>query len=73
MKAQHIATWSAAYSVCLIVTQIFAGYPADWFGRRGTMAILVTLMGGANIVEMLARDWKVWIIARALAGLSLGL
>lgn len=64
MNAQHLAAWNGTYQGFYIIGLLLAGYPADYLGRRGTMALLVFLMACGCVVEMLARDWVVWLTSK---------
>lgn len=47
-----------------IVSLLTGGFPADRFGRKFNMYLLTFFMVIACIVETVARDWTVWLVAK---------
>lgn len=55
-----------------IVGAIFAGRPADRFGRRSSLFIIAALYGVSAIGSALAWDWYSFLIFRFIGGIGVG-
>ena len=47
--------------------------PNDYLGRKFNFALVILFNSGATLLEMFAKDWRVWLAAKILSGLSVGL
>ena len=55
-----------------ILGALFAGYPADWFGRRSTLIWIAFLYFVSAVGSAAAWDWYSFLVFRWLGGLGVG-
>ncbi|CAH0019588.1 unnamed protein product [Clonostachys rhizophaga] len=72
LAAGTISSWSATQNCGQIMGQIGSSFINGRFGRKVGMAILWLFIMGSVLLETLARDWKMWLGAKLLAGMGVG-
>ena len=73
LDASIVSAWSVAQQACSLVAQMIAPFPTDWFGRRASLAGFIVLGALACIIEIVARDWRAWLAAKAVMGIAMGM
>ncbi|WVW83142.1 hypothetical protein I302_105160 [Kwoniella bestiolae CBS 10118] len=72
LDAHYVSTWGAVQQVGQIVFQVLAPFVVDRFGRKVAMYALTFFMLLAIILEIVAKDWKVFLAAKLFAGCASG-
>lgn len=67
-----ISSWSATQNCGQIAGQTGISFLNARFGRKVGMYVLWTVIMCSVLVETFARNWKVWLIAKLLAGMGVG-
>jgi len=73
LNAQYVSLWSAIYSVSQIVTQLFAPWSADKFGRKLNMWLISLFILVSIIIQVFMTNWWTYLIARIIAGIAGGM
>ncbi|KAH8885823.1 general substrate transporter [Thozetella sp. PMI_491] len=73
LDTQHIALWTAIYSVSCIAIQSVAPFTADRFGRKFNMWSVTLFLTLSVIIQVFANVWWVLLIARLVAGFAGGM
>ncbi|KAH6876392.1 general substrate transporter [Thelonectria olida] len=73
LNAQHISLWSACYFVTSILIQTIAPVTADRFGRKFNMWGVTFFLTMSIIIQVVAPNWWVLLIARLVAGCAGGM
>ncbi|RSH82354.1 uncharacterized protein EHS24_007321 [Apiotrichum porosum] len=72
LNASHISLWAGFSYVAQITTQILSPISGDRYGRRFNMYCFTMAMVIAIILEIVAKDWKVYLVAKVFSGLCCG-
>lgn len=64
LNASHISLWAGFSYVAQIATQILSPITGDRYGRRFNMYCFTIAMVIAIILEIVAKDWKVYLAAK---------
>ncbi|KAH7258754.1 hypothetical protein MRS44_009735 [Fusarium solani] len=73
LNAQHISLWSACYFITSILIQTIAPVTADKFGRKFNMWGVTFFLTTSVIIQVVAPNWWVLLIARLVAGCAGGM
>ncbi|KAH7143442.1 general substrate transporter [Dactylonectria macrodidyma] len=73
LNSQHISLWSACYFVSAILIQTIAPVTADKFGRKFNMWGITFFLTLSIILQVIAPNWWVLLIARLVAGCAGGM
>ena len=73
LNPQHVAAWGGIQSGGQICGMWTGPFISDRYGRKSVMYALTVILTVAVIVEITAKNWRVYIAARFLAGLGTGL
>ena len=76
-EVYSLTTWSLGFTVSAalwgtVLGSIFAGYPADKYGRRTSLKVLAVLYVLSAIGCGLALNWSMVVLARFIGGLAIG-
>ncbi|KAH8080079.1 general substrate transporter [Filobasidium floriforme] len=72
LNAVHVSIWGGTNFAVQVLLQMLSPITADRFGLRPNMYIFTFFMLLAIIVEIVAKDWKAFLAAKILAGMSAG-
>ena len=67
-----LAGWSSVQSVGQIIGMVSLSFVSSRFGRKVAMYTYWVILAASIIVECLARQWQVWLVAKLLAGIGVG-
>ncbi|KAJ9121876.1 hypothetical protein QFC24_004458 [Naganishia onofrii] len=73
LSAQHVSAWGGVQSAGQIIGMISGPLTSDYLGRKFNMFLLTGLLIIAAVLEIVAKEWVVYLVARLLAGWSTGL
>ncbi|CAG9984749.1 unnamed protein product [Clonostachys byssicola] len=73
LDSQQVAAWGAAYAAALVAILLIGSWPVDRFGRKPALWAVQVFMIIAAIIEIVATNWKHWLVAKILNGFSVGL
>ncbi|KAH8736575.1 general substrate transporter [Ilyonectria robusta] len=73
LDSQHISLWAACYFVSAILIQTIAPVTADRFGRKFNMWGITFFLTLSIILQVIAPNWWVLLIARLVAGCAGGM
>ncbi|WWD19437.1 hypothetical protein CI109_103897 [Kwoniella shandongensis] len=72
LAAQSLSIWGGVQSLGQGMGMLTTHFVADKYGRKfGFYWLWLVLVGGV-LAETLARDWKVWVVAKLLSGYAVG-
>ncbi|KAM0334537.1 hypothetical protein ACHAQA_001567 [Verticillium albo-atrum] len=72
LASSVISLWGAMASLGQLVGQVAISFISNRFGRKIAMYSLWIIIASCVITESLARNWKVWLLAKILGGLGVG-
>ncbi|KAF2012730.1 MFS general substrate transporter [Aaosphaeria arxii CBS 175.79] len=72
LAASTLSTFNALASVGQIVGMTTIPFVSSRFGRKGAMFHYWVILALSVIVECVARNWKVWVVAKFLGGIGVG-
>ncbi|KAH7136976.1 general substrate transporter [Dactylonectria estremocensis] len=72
LAAGTISSWSATQNCGQIMGQTGISFLNARFGRKAGMGVLWLLIMCSVLTETFARNWKVWLVAKLLAGMGVG-
>lgn len=72
LAAGTISSWSATQNCGQISGQIGISFLNARLGRKAGMGILWLVIMSSVLTETFARNWKVWLVAKLLAGMGVG-
>ena len=73
LKASHVSAWGTIQQTSTLFAMLTMPIIADAFGRRIFMFLFILTGSVTIIIEMFARNWKIWAIAKATCGLAMGM
>ncbi|KAM0335047.1 hypothetical protein ACHAQA_000081 [Verticillium albo-atrum] len=73
LDPQHISLWAAIYFISAILVQSVAPITADKFGRKFNMWAVTFFLTASIVVQIVAPNWWVLLIARFVAGFAGGM
>ena len=66
LNAHYVANWGGIYAGAFIFALLIGHWPVEKFGRKPVLWLVQLLMLVAALVEMFAKNWKIWAIAKVL-------
>ncbi|KAM5341255.1 hypothetical protein ACJ41O_015364 [Fusarium nematophilum] len=73
LNSQHISLWAASYFITSILIQSIAPVTADKFGRKFNMWGVTFFLTLSIVIQVVAPNWWVLLIARLVAGCAGGM
>ncbi|KAF5006850.1 hypothetical protein FDECE_6797 [Fusarium decemcellulare] len=73
LDSQHISLWAACYFITSILIQTIAPVTADKYGRKFNMWGVTLFLTLSIIIQVVAPNWWVLLIARLVAGCAGGM
>ncbi|KAF5240366.1 hypothetical protein FANTH_9626 [Fusarium anthophilum] len=72
LASSVLSTWGALQSVGQVFGMVTLPFLSDRFGRKVAMYYYWLIISLAVVVEIVARQWQVWLVAKILAGIGVG-
>ncbi|ORY26765.1 general substrate transporter [Naematelia encephala] len=72
LNALYISAWGGTSNGVNAVSCILGGFVSDWMGRKFNMLCMTGFLMIATIIEMVAKNWKVWLASKVFAAFGNG-
>jgi MFS family permease len=72
LDADYVSYWGVAQQVSTIFPQVLTAIATDRYGRRLGNWLYLGFACITIILEMVARNWQTWLVARLFAGITFG-
>ncbi|WRT68232.1 uncharacterized protein IL334_005208 [Kwoniella shivajii] len=73
LDALHVSAWSACQNGGQIFGMLSGPSFSDWFGRKAAMWGLAILLIIGTVLEIVAKDWRVYAVGKFLIGMGTGM
>lgn len=73
LNAQYVSAWGGMSSGLQIFGMLTAGQTSDRFGRKLNLAFVCMFLSVAIVLELCAKNWIYFLMARGLAGWGTGM
>lgn len=73
LDPNHVGAWGGIGSAGQIVGMLVGPFVSDRFGRRIGMLALAIILGIAIVLEIVAKEWTVYLGAKLLTGVATGM
>ena len=72
LNADYVSYWGLAQQVSTLFPQVLTPIATDRYGRKVGNWLYLGFACISIVLEIVARNWKVWLVARFFAGLTFG-